>query len=154
MKRRTLGLVGAGAAAVLAMGLTAAPAQAHSTDDWITTGDWAHVPGNRDANLNWGGVAKGKVMINWDGTYVEVKGEITDTKVDGLCAIAQIRYEVKTNGAWAGHWHYRSTVVDCSNGNGAASPISKGRYPTRNLSARACVGDAKGATTRCEGTWH
>ncbi|MFD1324562.1 hypothetical protein [Micromonospora sonneratiae] len=145
-------LLAAFAALVVAFGLST-PAQAHSTDDWTTIAQHPEQwPGHRYANASITG-SETETHIDWSGTAVVVSSFVKDSKQDGWCAIVQIRYEIKTNDTWAGHWHYRVPKVDCTDGNGGLfSSIYYARYPTRSLHARACIGYADGTTYSC-GAW-
>ncbi|MDT0308724.1 hypothetical protein RM780_17400 [Streptomyces sp. DSM 44917] len=88
--------------------------------------------------------------IDWNGYDVAVEAYARDTLRDGWCAITQIRYEVRTDGAWAGHWHDRQPAVDCTDGDpGVFSPAYRSHYDTRNLRARACVGYSDGPPHAC-----
>jgi hypothetical protein len=137
----------------------AAPAQAHTTNDW-TRGGLDSFSGARQADFSLKDsagrvVATGLIGIRWDGYDVDLDGSVQDDRTDGYCAILQIRYEIYDGGKWVGHWHYREPVTDCTtNGYSEGSPTYLSRYPTRHVQARACIGDSDGNPSRCESTWH
>jgi len=141
----TLVLVGAAAAA---------HAQAHSTNDWTAISGYPPSSATcRAPASNYGSNAYADFTICWSGTNVWVQAFAMDTlDGDGWCAIAQINYQIDAgrDGVWDGHWHTRSTEVDCNPPWGDTSSWYKSNYPTRSLTGRACIGSSDGDEYACD----
>ena len=152
MKVRTLA---ASTAVTLATVLLAAsPASAHSTDDWYNASAPEYVENSRYAESTAGNVRQ-KTQISWTGYAVVVRAAVSDLATDGYCGAVQIRYEIRSSSSWAGHWHYRTAVNDCSsNGDAEVARYAYSRYDTRNVHSRVCHTTSSGDIVRCESTWH
>ncbi|WP_158718999.1 hypothetical protein [Streptomyces globisporus] len=145
--KRVLPLLVAAAAGTLGI---AAPAQAHDTDDWERVGSWSSLDRSRttgDRLVN--DVGRGEATIHWNNSLnvSEVRAKAEDWANDGWCVSTQLRYQVYTNGAWSGHYHYRFPAVDCDIENGPeVSPIYRSKHPVRNVQARVCLAYSDGRT--------
>ncbi|MEV0123703.1 hypothetical protein AB0I16_19600 [Streptomyces sp. NPDC050703] len=154
MKARILA---ASAAALGSVLLVTTPASAHTTDDWFAAGSAPSGWNYRVAESTAGSVHQ-KTQIWWTGYEgVAVRGAVSDQKNDGYCGAVQIRYEnLNSDGNWAGHWHYRTLVNDCSTNSDAE--VSSYYYHlgqgARSLSARACHTDSSARIIECEQNWH
>ncbi|MFJ4275380.1 hypothetical protein ACIP29_33080 [Streptomyces coelicoflavus] len=148
----------AGAAAVgLLLGMPGA-ANAHDTDDWYDVGSVPSGYGYVGSSSSHVGGVYQQVRMWRSNNYVVLSGYVSDTKTDGYCGTAQIRYEIYDNGGWVGHSHYRRMPVhDCTTGttgDGHWKTYVKSTYKVRNVSARACHANSSGGIIHCESGWH
>ncbi|MFI6270471.1 hypothetical protein [Micromonospora zamorensis] len=133
-------------AALAGVSLAATATAAQAADEWYEVAGKAGTC--RIAQSSIPG-AFGQAEICWSGTQVWVYGYIEDTAVK-YRAVLQIRYKVDGDAAW----HYRNYLSDTNSADEGtpASSWSKARYPTTNLTARACT--YSGSTQiACDGTW-
>ncbi|MFI7544926.1 hypothetical protein [Actinoplanes sp. NPDC049599] len=152
MKARIL--LASTAAALATALLAASPASAHSTDDWSNGPAPEYVENSRYAESTTGNVRQ-KTEISWTGYSVVVRAAVSDLGNDGYCGAVQIRYEIRSSSSWAGHWHYRTAVKDCSaNGDAEVARYAYSRYDTRNVHSRVCHATSSGAIVECESIWH
>ncbi|MEH1169920.1 hypothetical protein V6V47_31525 [Micromonospora sp. CPCC 205539] len=134
-------------AALTGVSLAATTTAAQAVDEWYEVGAKSGTC-RLAQSLIYG--AYGDTEICWRGTEVWVRGFIQDTAPDGYRAVLQIRYNVDGDT----ELHYRNYLSDTNSADGGTSAASwsKARYPTRNLTARACTYD--GSTKKaCDATW-
>ncbi|MGQ4382763.1 hypothetical protein [Streptomyces sp. SAS_270] len=152
-----LALAAVGAGLVLA---TSTPASA--SDDWHVISGWSGLATKRPTGWmaypespSGPAQAEGWGRVDWTGTDVEVHTGAADRINDGWCAITQLRYHVKVNGAWKSDWQYRSPAVDCDINDGQViSKYYASNYPIKDVHFQVCLGWRDGTTFQCPTNWH